>query len=85
MTDQADNYSEWIGDAVRVVALDWQLYVDATDKDTEFKPMQIGVYGVLVASGNDSIAIAPQVYQDGRMRCVQCIPIACILEIEAFP
>ena len=67
-----------VGNVVCITAHDWGMYNEQVSKDTEFDIVKGKIYGEIVRVFDDGIAIAPQVFADGGVRCVLTVPWSAI-------
>lgn len=73
-----------VGDVLAVHAVDWAIYTEQTPDTHEFKVVHGVIYGQVVAVTDDGFALAPQVFQDGDVRCTLMIPFVCVSSIEVL-
>lgn len=66
---------------VSIQAVDWGMYSEQVDTDSEFEPINGWVHGAIVRESAEFVAIAHQTFHDGvQVRHVVAIPKACILQ-----
>lgn len=70
-----------IGDIVMLNAVDWALHAEQTSVNYEYSCIHAKIYGEVVALDDESIAVAPQVFDNEDVRCTLVVPLVCIKEI----
>ena len=73
-----------VGDVVRIEAVDWAMYNDAFTQHTEFDMVTGVVYGQVVRVTDEVIAVAPQVFSDGGVRCTLALPWVTVTEVKTY-
>lgn len=73
-----------VGDVVLVKAVDWALHSEQTSRNHKYHCIHAKIYGEVVALTEESIAIAPQVFEDDEVRCTLVVPFVCVKHVEVL-
>jgi len=73
-----------VGDIVEVHAVDWGLYQTQVPGTTEFDIVRGRIYGQVVRIADDSITVAPQVFEDDGVRFALALPIVTITNLTVL-
>ena len=73
-----------VGDIVEVHAIDWGMYSVQLPSTTDFEIVRGRIYGQVVRIADDSITVAPQVFEDDGVRFALALPIVTITSLTVL-
>lgn len=71
-----------VGDVLAVNAVDWAIHTEQTTRDHAYKIIHGDLYGQVIAVSDEGFTLAPQVFQDGDVRCALVIPFVCVKSVD---
>lgn len=73
-----------VGDVVAIKAVDWALHSEQTSRTQKYTCIHASLYGEVVSLTEESVAIAPQVFEDDQVRCTLVVPLVCVKSIAVL-
>jgi hypothetical protein len=71
-----------VGDVVKVEAVDWGLVDEQTrPNDLVHRIVRGTIYGQIIICTDEQITLAPQVFDDGSVRCALTMPWVTVLRV----